>query len=295
MLWCLLPIAILFAGIAPAAISFAAGQAAFTLVLVILFNIIAPAGWRVGLTRVEDVALGCGVSLVVGLLFWPRGAAPALRKAIADAYADSARYLDEAVAYGIARCVAGGTGARRPPCRPSARRRRRAGSTTPTAPTSPSRAPKPVPLADMTTPRHRRHGAASRIGRRARPVAARRRLVAGDRATAQAELQRTSDRVRSWYVELAADLADAHEAPRRPQEHDDQADRRLLDAVRHDLRDPEGHATATAVRVIWTGDHLEAARRLQSVLVGPAAAANAAARLGPLAGLPLGRPATAAG
>jgi hypothetical protein len=39
-------------------ISFAAGQAAFTLVLVILFNIIAPAGWEIGLVRVEDVALG---------------------------------------------------------------------------------------------------------------------------------------------------------------------------------------------------------------------------------------------
>jgi hypothetical protein len=60
---------------APAAISFAAGQAGFTLTLVFLFNIIQPAGWRVGLLRVEDIALGCAVSLVVGLLFWPRGAA----------------------------------------------------------------------------------------------------------------------------------------------------------------------------------------------------------------------------
>ena len=41
LLWVLLPVAILFAGVAPAAISFAAGQAAFTLTLVILFNIIA--------------------------------------------------------------------------------------------------------------------------------------------------------------------------------------------------------------------------------------------------------------
>ena len=42
-----------------------------------LFNIIHPAGWRVGLIRVEDVAIGCLVSLVVGLVFWPRGAATA--------------------------------------------------------------------------------------------------------------------------------------------------------------------------------------------------------------------------
>ena len=103
LLWFLLPVAILIAGIAPAAISFAAGQAAFTLVLVILFNIIQPTGWRVGLLRVEDVALGCGVSLVVGMLFWPRGASAALSKALSEAYADSARYLAAAVEFGMLR------------------------------------------------------------------------------------------------------------------------------------------------------------------------------------------------
>ena len=51
VLWILLPFAVLFAGIAPAAISFTAGQAAFTMVLLILFNIIAPAGWQIGLIR----------------------------------------------------------------------------------------------------------------------------------------------------------------------------------------------------------------------------------------------------
>ena len=75
----LLPFAILFAGLAPATISFAAGQAAFTLTLLILFNILAPAGWKIGFVRVEDVAIGGTVSLAVGLLFWPRGAAAALR------------------------------------------------------------------------------------------------------------------------------------------------------------------------------------------------------------------------
>ncbi len=104
VLWVLLPFAILVAGIAPAAISFAAGQAAFTVTLVILFNIIAPAGWRVGLVRVEDIAIGCVVSLVVGLLFWPRGAASALRQALAEAYTDTAHYLSVAVEFGMQRC-----------------------------------------------------------------------------------------------------------------------------------------------------------------------------------------------
>ena len=57
------------------------GEAGFTLVVIILFNIIDPLGWTVGLTRIEDVAIGCGVSIVVGLLFWPRGAASLLRGA----------------------------------------------------------------------------------------------------------------------------------------------------------------------------------------------------------------------
>jgi hypothetical protein len=83
--------------VAPSFISFAAGQAGFTLVVVILFNIIEPTGWRVGLTRIEDVAIGCGVSIVVGLLFWPRGAMAALGRALADAFVTSSGYLADAV------------------------------------------------------------------------------------------------------------------------------------------------------------------------------------------------------
>ena len=82
VLWVLLPPAVLLAGTAPTVISFAAGQAGFTLVVIILFNIIEPTGWMVGLTRIEDVAIGCGVSVVVGLLFWPRGAMAALGRAL---------------------------------------------------------------------------------------------------------------------------------------------------------------------------------------------------------------------
>src|SRR5207247_1520365 len=58
VLWGVLPVAILLAAYAPRAISFAAGQAGFTVVLFVLFNIIQPVGWRVGVVRVEDVAIG---------------------------------------------------------------------------------------------------------------------------------------------------------------------------------------------------------------------------------------------
>ena len=97
VLWVLLPLAVLVAGIAPSMISFVAGQAGFTLVIIILFNIIQPAGWRVGLTRIEDVAIGCGVSVVVGFLFWPRGATAALGRALSNAFVASSAYLADAV------------------------------------------------------------------------------------------------------------------------------------------------------------------------------------------------------
>ncbi len=93
LLWAILPVAVMLATFAPRAISFAAGQAGFTVVLMVLFNIIQPTGWKVGLVRAEDVAIGFAISLGVGLLFWPRGARAALRNSTADAYATSADYL----------------------------------------------------------------------------------------------------------------------------------------------------------------------------------------------------------
>ncbi len=141
LLWFLLPPAVLLAGVAPAAISFAGGQAAFTLTLVILFNIIQPAGWRIGLLRVEDIALGCAVSLVVGVLFWPRGAGPELREALAEAYTDSARYLASA---GVSECRAATPACPHPPRRPttlSARPRQPAGWTPRSAPIWPNTGP----------------------------------------------------------------------------------------------------------------------------------------------------------
>jgi uncharacterized membrane protein YccC len=97
LLWVLLPLAVFVAGTAPSMIGFATGQAAFTLTVIILFNIIEPVGWKVGLTRIEDVAIGCGVSVVVGLLFWPRGATAALGHALSRAFVASSGYLADAV------------------------------------------------------------------------------------------------------------------------------------------------------------------------------------------------------
>jgi len=96
-LWVALPFAVLVAAYAPGAAPFALGQAAFTVTVVILFNLLVPVGWRVGELRIEDVAIGCAVSVVVGTLFWPRGVASVVGDDLADAYRSGAAYLTQAV------------------------------------------------------------------------------------------------------------------------------------------------------------------------------------------------------
>jgi Fusaric acid resistance protein-like len=282
LLWVLLPLVVLFAGIAPAVISFTAGQAAFTLVLLILFNLLQPAGWRIGLVRIEDVLLGCAVSLVVGVLFWPRGAGAALRKALADAYGESAHYLQEAVAFAMLCCdfsspapsAPGDEGVR------AAAASRRLDDAFRTYLTE--RGPKPVPLAEITT--LITGAAALRLAGDAVLDLWERgeHRAQGDRAAARAELLAGGARVSDWYDELAGCLADARTVP-DPLAQDDASAVRFVAAVRHDLLDRDGHATATAVRMIWTGDHLDAARRMQALLIEPARATTDAEGLSPLA------------
>lgn len=97
LLWVFLPVAVLVSGAAPLTASFAVGQAGFTVVVIILFNIIEPSGWKVGLTRIEDVTIGCLVSVAVGLLFWPRGATAALGRALSESFVCNSTYLAAAV------------------------------------------------------------------------------------------------------------------------------------------------------------------------------------------------------
>ncbi|MDX6209150.1 MAG: hypothetical protein QOE24_1541, partial [Frankiales bacterium] len=260
---------ILFAGLAPAAISFAAGQAAFTLVLVILYNIIQPAGWRIGLLRVEDIALGCGVSLAVGLLFCPRGAGAAMRQALAEAYVDSADYLTRAVEFGMARCDVNGV----PSVPPTAEAVRAAAAARRLDDTYRNylaeRGAKPLPLAHVTTlvtgVAEVRLAADAVLDLWQRDDG----VAVGDRRAARAELMKSADQVQGWYDGLAGSLLDRQQLL-DPLPHDLVADGRLVEAVRHDLQGEDGRATATAVRMIWTGDHLDAVRRLQQAIIGPA-------------------------
>jgi uncharacterized membrane protein YccC len=278
LLWFLLPLAVFLAGVAPAVISFTGGQAAFTLTLVILFNIIQPTGWRIGLVRIEDIALGVGVSLVVGVLFWPRGAAPALRQALAQAYADGAGYLASTVRSGISRGD----------------------------PSTPALLPVPAAPAALADDAARAAAASRRLddafrtflaerGAKRLPLADMAALVTGvaglrleadavldlwrgddgqaggDVAAARHEILGTTERVTDWYDSLATTIVTGGELP-EPLADDQAADGRLVRAVRPDLLGDDDTASATAVRMIWTSDHLDVVRRLQAAIIAPARA-----------------------
>ncbi len=97
VMWMLLPIVAFGSAYVPEVASFVAGQAAFTMMVLINFNLIVPTGWQVGLIRVEDVVVGALVGVVVSVLLWPRGATATVYRAIDDARAVGARFLKAAV------------------------------------------------------------------------------------------------------------------------------------------------------------------------------------------------------
>ena len=97
VMWTMLPIVAFGSAYVPEVASFIAGQAMFTMMVLIIFNVIVPTGWSVGLIRVEDVVVGAMVGVVVSLLLWPRGASATVSKAIDAACAVGSTYLRAAV------------------------------------------------------------------------------------------------------------------------------------------------------------------------------------------------------
>jgi hypothetical protein len=79
-----LPVVIFLAFYTATIVNFVVGQASFTVLIVVLFNILQPLGWKIGLVRLEDVAAGAAIGVAIGLLAWPRGASGQLRGALAD-------------------------------------------------------------------------------------------------------------------------------------------------------------------------------------------------------------------
>jgi uncharacterized membrane protein YccC len=97
VMWTVLPIVAFGSAYVPEVASFVAGQAMFTMMVLIIFNLIAPSGWQVGLIRVQDVVFGAAVGIVVSVLLWPRGATASVSKAVDAAYAVGSTYLRAAV------------------------------------------------------------------------------------------------------------------------------------------------------------------------------------------------------
>ncbi|WP_370070075.1 FUSC family protein [Mycobacterium sp. MAA66] len=97
LMWALLPVVAFGSAYVPDVFSFTAGQALYTMLVLTIYNLLNPTGWRVGLVRLEDVLVGAAVGIVVSLLLWPRGAAAVVTRALDQSRTICARYLDAAV------------------------------------------------------------------------------------------------------------------------------------------------------------------------------------------------------
>ena len=97
VLWTLLPVVAFGSSYVSRVGSFTAGQAMFTMMVLIVFNLMSPIGWKIGFARLEDILVGASVGLVVSVLLWPRGGAAAVQRAIDDALVVGSRYLTAAV------------------------------------------------------------------------------------------------------------------------------------------------------------------------------------------------------
>ncbi|MFL5820220.1 MAG: FUSC family protein [Solirubrobacteraceae bacterium] len=283
VLWALLPPAILLAAYAPRAISFAAGQAGFTIVLFILFNIIQLTGWTVGLVRVEDVAIGFAVSLAVGLLFWPRGVGDLLRESLGAAYARSADY----VASATRRLVAVSGPGRTEPSVPPARQIARAAA---------NRLDDAFRdyLAESSTHQENLEGVATLVAGTTRVRLAAYSLSTLTPAPAGPPIDECAealaaqvDALRSWYLSLADALAEWTEIP-PPHPRGDDDDRQVVRCVPQALAAGDGSMVAPALTLLWASQHVDNLWELGAQLTQPAAefsSRGARARHPPLRGV----------
>ena len=267
VLWGVLPVAVLLAAYAPRAISFAAGQAGFTVVLFVLFNIIQPVGWSVGVVRVEDVAIGFAISLGVGLLFWPRGAASLLRENIAAAYARGADYV-----VATARQLIEG------PDSEDAGRAERAADAALHRLDDVFR----QYLAERTATEFYVENVAALVAGAARVRRAGQSLASLGRmadGTARLErcgqnLDRELDVLQSWYVTLGYALVNGRPMP-PPHIRDTEGSSRLLSCVRDAARSREESTVKAALVLLWASQHLDNLWRLEAHLGKRANAARA--------------------
>jgi uncharacterized membrane protein YccC len=264
VLWTLLPLVILVAASAPAVASFVVGQAAFTVFTIILFNIIAPSGWRIGVFRVEDVALGCLASLVAGFLFWPRGAGAALGAAYADAYRASSEYLRQSIRQLTGQSPP--TGSDAAPIASAAGSRLDDALRQYLADTGAKHVPleSVAALANGAT-RLRLAGMAIANLQREAPDG---RVGADQLDAPVAVLTRRTDEVASWYTALADEFAGADGALPTVTSSDDS----FLDVVLPAVNScGDADRAARAEQLLWSGQYLGDVNKQRAELLEPAA------------------------
>jgi uncharacterized membrane protein YccC len=256
VLWGVLPVAILLAAYAPRAISFAAGQAGFTVVLFVLFNIIQPVGWRVGVVRVEDVAIGFAISLGVGLLFWPRGAAALLREDLATAYARGADY----VVATARELIEGGEETTRAARAADAALHRLDDAFRQYLA---ERSATEINVEDAGA----LVGGASRIRRSALSLAALGQMADSDMRLERCgrNLDRELHALQSWYVSLGYALVNVRAVP-PPHIRDAEGRRALIACVRDASRSRDKATIHAALVLLWTSQHLDNLWRLEARL-----------------------------
>ena len=279
VLWVLLPLAVLFAGVAPAVISFAAGQAAFTLTLLILFNIIQPAGWRLGLRaggghrdrlRREPRRRAALLAARRPRRAPPRGGHGLRRHRALPGTAPSSSACSAA------------TPARRRPRLPASEAAHAVGRASRRLDDAfrsylAERGAKPVATGRGDEPGHGRRRRCASTADAVLDLWQRDDHAAeGDRTAARAELLNEQPRASGAGTTSSRPVLLARgevPAPLEPTRTPTTASSTPCATI---CSRGTANATATAVRMIWTGDHLDAARRMQALVVGPASAAGVA-------------------
>jgi uncharacterized membrane protein YccC len=263
VLWIFLPFATLLAAYAPRAISFALGQAGFTMLVLILFDLLQPQGWQVGLVRAEDIAIGSAISLAVGLLLWPRGTADLVRGGLAGAFGTATAYVHGALGELFTGRRADDLDDRRAAAirlerRVDAAVRQRLAE----------RAPGPMPVNAVTGL------AAGAVRIRVTADAARdmaERVDATPRAQPGAGVIGQLDAVAGWYATLGRALA-RDEPPAAPDRAALEPDPSLLAAVRAAAASGDDGRLLAAVAAAWGGRHLRLLAMLERSVAEDAAA-----------------------
>ncbi|MCU1459014.1 MAG: protein of unknown function YccS/YhfK [Actinomycetia bacterium] len=263
--WVALPPAIFVALYAPRAISFAAGQAGFTVAVVVFFNLIAPTGWKVGLVRVEDVAIGFAISVVVALLFWPRGAAAVLRRSLGDAFEASAAYLATSASW----LLEGGIDGELTEPRRDAIAREHLLDVAVRQYLA-ERSPPGQRVDDVTT----LAAGSVRLRVTGDALAMLGHQSEGAERPPASNLRGDVDRVRAWYAALGTNVA-AGAAPPVPADTVDALPRAVLEGVRETAVTGNHALMVAAVAVGWASEHLDLLGRLEDPI------ARSAARVAP--------------